>query len=252
MTRPDNLADLWATLTAQAMAFDLPRLRATIHDTADDGLRAANYEGAGGRSADVSSHPERHALNERRDPTRNDLTLVDHHVCRYIAAVYEIATRSHSGPFPNDWRTARIGAKRLDDMAAIEVLETTGQRPARWVHQAGDALHDLELLAGRHLARKANDHERSWTSGLADEQCCRVCLELGLRIERKARGLCQPCLRLKTDLAAELACDIDDAADPPPELLEEFRRINNPGGPAWKAIRSRWISTEVDRRRECA
>lgn len=234
-----DLAALWHDLTTTALGFDLAALRATILATVDDGLRAASYDSAGGRSADVSSHPERQALNERRDPTHADLSLLDHHEARYVTSVYEIATRSHTGPFPTDWRSARIGARRLDDMDAIGVLETTGQKPARWVYAAGDALHDLELLAGRHMARKANDYEQAWTSGLADEECCDLCLEhLRLRVPRYRGQWCQPHYTLRLD--SRNHTPDGQPVDPPGWLSDELRRTGGPG-PDWKRARSRWL-----------
>ena len=234
---------LFADLLETAMALDVAALRTEITAGRDDGLRAASYDGPTARSADTSSTVERQALNPRRDSTDSDLQRLDELEASYVAAVHWLATRSHSGPFPNDWRTARPGHKLLIAMDAVTALERTGQRPGRAVIQAGDALHDLERMAARHPVggRAPDDYERSWTSGLADGDCCRVCLKLKLRNRAHARGLCQGCWKLSQD--SRNHTDDGEPIDPPVELVEEFRRIGDGHGPAWKATRSRWLNS---------
>lgn len=237
-----TLAELWHDIAEQAITIDLAALRDTIRSTIDDGLRAIRYDSAGGRSADVSSHPERMALRDRRDPSEDDLRLIDHHESRFVAAVAELAMRSHSRGAPETWDEAVKDAHLLAEMDAIGILERIpGEKPAKWVHAAGDALHDLELIRRRHATRDADDWERSFTSDLDDNQCCRVCLRLRLRVKAHARGLCQGCWKLSQDSRRHTADG--EPVDPPVELIEEFRRLGNVHGPAWKATRSRWLTS---------
>lgn len=245
-----DLARLFTDLLETAMALDIPALRSEILASVDDGLRAANYEGAGGRSADVSSHPERMALSQRQDRTQDDLRRCDSLVASYVTAVGEIAVRSRSGARAETWDGAVKDHNLLDQMDAVGVLERIpGEKPSKWVHRVGDCLHDLELLARRHeTGREPDDFERSWTSGLADGDCCRVCLKLRLRTRSHARGLCQGCWKLSQD--SRHHTDDGEPIDPPVELIEEFRRIGDGQGPAWKATRSRWLNSLGPERRQ--
>lgn len=231
-----DIAETFRLLVDDALALDPDAIRSTIRSTIDDGLRAARYDGTGGRDADQSSHPERMAIHGRRDPAWADLDLIDHHAERFICAVTELALRSHSRGAPRSWDEAVQDAHLLAEMDAVGILERTGQRPSRWVHQAGDAVHDLALIRDRHASREARDWEQSWTSGLADEECCRLCLDhVNLRSPRKAKQLCQMHLRLFNEAGG---------IDPPQWLTEEFRRIGSPAGPDWKRARSRWLQSE--------
>ena len=274
-------ATLFADITTAAMQLDPAELRATLlatHDrlpggtrSSETGVRAPRMEVCTDPSCpegdwwddDAATWAHSHPIPN--DPTGDaamrpsrseaDLRTLDYYVARYITAVDWIARRCHSGPFPTDWRTAALGAQRLvrDDM--LPALEQTwgAKDVSRWVMAAGDAVHDIELIACRHLPRQASEWEQHWTSGLADEDCCRVHLRLEppQRTEVKAKGLCQQCGRLKADAADILGCDFDQAPDPPRELLETYRRINNPSGPAWKAERSKWLQT-LEKERRCA
>lgn len=232
-----DTAGLFAELAALAFELDVRSLRQTIAAGRDDGLKAARYDGAGGRSAEVSSHPERQALAPKRDRTDADLALLTSHERTYVWAIAEIAVRSRSGRPCEDWDEAVKDHQLLAEMDAVGVLERIpGEKPAKWVTKAGDALHDLSRLADQHVSRAPKDWERSWTSGLSDEACCRLCLEhVNLRTEAKAKRLCQMHLRLYNE-AGEV--------DPPEWLTQEYRRIGSPSGPDWKRARSRWLQSE--------
>lgn len=209
-----TLASLWADLAAQAMELDPDAIRTSIRTTVDDGLRAARYDGAGGRSADTSSHPERQALNTRRDPSWADLAAVDHHEARFVTAVAELAIRSHSHGAPETWAEAVKDAHLLAEMDAIGVLERIpGEKPARWVHQAGDALHDLELIARRHLTRIPTDFDRNHES--VNDATCRNHLRIGASEKRATKMLCDWCYRHVGDLElAGLGPAVDLQHDP--------------------------------------
>lgn len=168
-----TIAETFAGIASAAMALDLSALRATIHATLDDGLRAASYDGPGGRSADVSSHPERAALNPRTDPGFADLDRITFLEQRFVTAIAELARRSHSHGVPRDWDEAVQDAHLLAEMDAVGVLDRTGQKPARWVLLAGDSVHDLEVIARRHIAgRKPTEDEQNWHDGSANVPVC--------------------------------------------------------------------------------
>jgi len=230
-------AALFADLAAVALELDVRDLRRQIAEGRDDGLRAARYDRSGGRSAEQASAPERWVMEPRRDRTDADLALLASLERTYVAAIAEIAVRSRSGRPCEDWDEAVHDHQLLAEMDAVGVLERIpGEKPAKWVLRAGDALHDLSRLADQHLSRAPKDWERSWTSGLSDEACCRLCLEhVNLRTEAKAKRLCQMHLRLFNE-AGEV--------DPPEWLTQEYRRIGSPSGPDWKRARSRWLQSE--------
>lgn len=232
-----DLARLFADLAAVALELDVRDLRSAIEDGRDDGLRAAAYDRSGGRSASTSSHPERTALRPSTDRTDADLRRLAEHEATYVDAIAQIAVRSRSGRPCEDWDEAVHDHNLLVQMDAVGILERIpGENPAKWVRRAGDAISSLEHLADRHRSRPPKDWERSWTSGLSDEECCRLCLDhVNLRTEAKAKRLCQMHLRLYNE-AGEV--------DPPEWLTEEYRRIGSPSGPAWKAARSKWLQSE--------
>lgn len=229
-----TIADTFAGIATAAMALDLPALRATIHATVDTGLKAARYDGPGGRSADTSSHPERQALNERPDPSWADLDRISHLEGRFTTAIWELATRSHSGPFPQDWRSARLGAQRLATMDAINVLDRTGLKPARWVLIAGDAIHDLEIIARRHLSGRApTEDEKNWERTNPNDLCAwhQAIHDRHKRPRRPGSNVCETCAALV--IAGQ-------GARPPAWLLEaEVDRESKPK--AWTTALSRWL-----------
>lgn len=228
-----DLTRLWDDLDKQAAELDPDALRAVIMESRDDGLRAASYDGASSsRSANRSSHPERIAMSTKRDTTDADLQRLDELVDRYVVAVYEIATRAHSGPFPNDWRSARLGHKRLCDMDAIGVLERLpGLTPSKHIHRAGDCLHDLEVLARRHTARNPSRDERDWTDGLGDKDVCAWHLSVHRRYRRPrvpGKNICHDCAAVSELLGQK----------PPTWLIEAM--IDHGDRPiAWRASLSR-------------
>lgn len=236
-----TLAHTFTRTLVEARRLDVAALRTTIRATLDDGLRAASYDGPTARSASVSSHPERMALHDRRDRTADDLGLVDHHAARFVGAVYELATRSHSGPFPNDWRTAVIGARRLVAMDAIGVLETSGQRPARFVHQAGDAVHDLVLIAGRHMARPASKDEQLMTG----ETCLAHARIAEVRDRYGALRICQGCYDIMRRAGLEPTRDHKDPdLWPPSELLHAHDEMTRTGKRIpYHQARTAWVET---------
>lgn len=230
-----DLASTWATIAADAMLLDPAAIRATIRSTLDDGLRAASYDGAGGRSADVSSHPERVALNPRRDPSWADLDAIDHHVSRFVTAVAELAIRSHSNGAPEDWDEAVQDAHLLAEMDAIGVLERIpGQKVRRWVEMAGDAIHDLTLIARRHASGRApTEDEKHWERTNPNDVCSWH-LAVHARHRRPRRpgsNVCETCAALV--IAGQ-------GARPPAWLLEA--EVDREGKPkAWTAALSRWL-----------
>jgi hypothetical protein len=227
-----TIADTFAQIADDAMALDLPALRATIRATADDGLRAASYDGPTARSATVSSHPERAALNPRRDPSWADLDRIDHLEARFTRAIYELATRSHSGPFPTDWRSATLGARRLVTDDSIAVLDRTGQKPARFVLIAGVSVHDLELIGRRHASgRKPTEDEQNWERTNPNDVCSwhREIHDRHRRPRLPGKNVCQVC----ADLASLLG------QKPPRWLLEAEVDMREPRPVAWRAALSR-------------
>lgn len=233
----------------------------------DSGIRAARMERCYDRTCPQGVHwlgdswDHDHAVPN--DPTGDaatrpsksdaDLKLLEQLQAAFVTAIDEIACKSMSRRKITDWDDAVTVAALLDEMEAVEVLERTDQKPRRWVIKAGDALHDLELLARRHMTREPDDWEKSWTSGLAPEDCCRVCTKLGLWVpwrEGGAAGLCQGCYRLRKRCAHETDLDMDAIPDPPPELIEELRRIGAPGGVTDRAARQRWFRTVEARLQE--
>lgn len=237
-----TLAHTFTRTLVEARRLDVPALRTTITSTQDDGLRAASYDGPLARSASVSSHPERMALHDRPDRTADDLGLVDHHAARFVGAVYELATRSHSGPFPNDWRTAVIGARRLVAMDAIGVLETSGQRPARFVHQAGDAVHDLVLIAGRHMRRVPDDFDKL----LSGDAVCLSHARIGdyVRPRHGSLVLCRICRDLVGQVARPTEVHKDSEWWPTTDLLREHAEMERTGKRAdYQRVRSEWIDS---------
>lgn len=113
MTRPDNLADLWATLTAQAMAFDLPRLRARPHPrsrhmtTAIVNVKIADLEPVKQALQDAATEVER--LTEERDLWR---TLAE--ARNGILAAYRTGGRAPGKHID----TARAAVRRLEELGA--------------------------------------------------------------------------------------------------------------------------------------
>ena len=275
-----NTPEIFAHVAADARRLDPDHIRATIvatHDrlpggtsSSETGVRAARMETCTDRSCPSHELGYDHSHPVPNDPTGDaamkpsaseaDLRDLDAAVGRFITAIDELARRSHSGPFPRDWRSAVLGAKRLvtDDMIPAVERIWGAKKTRQWVVTAGDALHEIEMIAGRHVARDPNDHERSWTSGLADEQCCRVCIKLGLRVawqDGGAGGLCQGCYRLRKRAAQENNLDPDDVGDPPETLIEELRRIGSPGSVQDRNARSRWfadVGAQHRDRRYCA
>lgn len=272
-----RLACIWADLAGVALELDcftIPgstlsgpraikeRILAT-HDrlpggaqSSETGVRSARMEPC----EDITCpgwHPDiRHDHPCPVDPTGDaamrpskseaDLAALQTAVSAFVAAVGELAVLSHSRGRPRSWGAAVTDASILAEWEAVDSLETSGQKPRKWVLKAADALHDLELIRDRHCPRDASDHERTWTSGLADEECCLVCFQLGLRVTNDTTtggrlGLCQSCYRLRLRCAEVNDIDTKDAPVPPPELVQELRRIGAPGSAADRATRSRWF-----------
>jgi len=182
----------------------------------------------------------------RPSESDRDLDAIEHHVDRFVANVAELHARSVSNGPPTTWGQAVQSAGLLVSMGAVDTLETTWGAKAvkRWVTAAGDAVHDLQLIADGHASREPSTVERHWTGDEADEQCCRIHLRCDPVIREKAvaHGLCRQCGRLKADAADVLGLDFGDAPDPTPKLLEEFLASGNQnGGPRWRAARSRWL-----------
>ena len=231
-----TLAETFAGIAADAMLLDLAALRYTIRSTAEDGLRAASYEGPSGRSADSSSVVERQALNPRRDPAWDDLDRLDHLESRFVAAVGELARRSMSRGVPATWDEAVHDAHLLAEMDAVGVLERTGQKPARWVLVAGDSIHDLEVIARRHApgGRAPTEDEKHWKDGANVNDVCAWHLAIHHRHRRPRRpgtNICDTCATLVT---------AGQGARPPAWLLEaEVDREAKPK--AWTAALSRWL-----------
>ena len=196
----------------------------------------------------------------RPSESEADLRRLDIAVQRFVDMVGELAERSHSRGRPETWEEAVKDAHLLVEMDAVTVLEQTwGAKDVRkWVTNAADAVIDIEVIASRHVSRDPNDHERTWTSGLADEQCCRICIRLGLRVnwqEGGAGGLCQGCYRLRNRCAQVNDLDPDEVGDPPETLIEELRRIGAPGSVQDRNTRHRWfadVGAEHRSRRYCA
>lgn len=233
----------------------------------ETGIRASRMETCGDTTCPQWLDDLSHDHPVPNDPTGDaatrpsksdaDLKLLADLCKSFVTAIDEIAGRSMSARKLDDWDDAVTAAALLDEMGAIDVLERTNQNPRKWVVKAGDALHDLELLARRHMTRQPDDWEKSWTSGLTENECCRVCMSLGLWVDWReggAGGLCQGCYRLRKRCAHETSLDMDEIPDPPPELIEELRRIGSPGGPVDRAARQRWFRKVEDsfRDMECA
>lgn len=264
-------ADIFAIVATDAMALDPDEIRSTImatHDrlpggtqSSETGIRAPRMEPC---TDPTCEHDDgwQHSHPIPNDPTGDaamrpskseaDLAELDAAVDRFVAAIGELASRSHSHGVPETWDEAVKDAHLLAEMDAVTVLERAGWKVRGWVVAAGDALQAIETLAGRHLRRDPNDHERSWTSGLADEQCCRVCLKLGLRVawqDGGAGGLCQGCYRLRKRCAYVNELSIDEVGDPPETLIEELRRIGTPGSIQDRNARHRWFQRVGDEHR---
>lgn len=230
-----ELAQLWSDLLESAMALDPSAVRLEILASRDDGLRAANYDSAGGRSADVSSHPERMALNPCKDRTESDLGRLESLMASYVAAVGAIAVRSRSGVRATTWDGAVKDHNLLDQMGAVGVLERIeGEKPAKWVRRAADALRDLERMADQHAGRDPTEDEKHWHDGTNVNDVCAWHLAIHQRHRRPrtpGTNICATCQALV--LAGE-------GARPPAWVIEaEIDRGSRPK--AWTAALSRWL-----------
>lgn len=242
-----DLAQTFATFAGAARLLDPDNIRATIRATIDDGLRAANYDGVGGRSAEVSSHPERVALNPRKDSSWTDLDLIDHHVNRFVTAVAELARRSRSGRPCDDWEEAVRDAHLLAEMDAVSVLDTSGQRPGRWVHQAGDAIHDITLIRDRHCARIPTRTDLL----LSGDPVCLSHARIG-DYEHARHGdlvLCKTCRDLVAQVARPPEVHKDSDWWPSTDLLREHAEMERTGKRAdYQRARSEWIASYPGKR----
>lgn len=228
-------AALFADLAAVALELDVRDLRRQISEGRDDGLRAARYDRSGGRSAEQASAPERWVMEPRRDRTDADLALLASLERSYVTAIAEIAVRSRSGRPCEDWDEAVHDHRLLAEMDAVGVLERIpGEKPAKWVLRAGDALHDLEALARRHATRTPTQDEQHWHEGSNVNDVCAWHLAIHQRHRRPRRpgtNICDTCAALVT---------AGEGARPPAWLLEaEIDREAKPK--AWTAALSRWL-----------
>jgi hypothetical protein len=276
-----DTADLFSTIASHAVAIDtrsipgpqthhgVAAVRALVIDThdrlpgsagaSDTGIRAPRMERCADRACTegdfwddetqtwAHSHPIPNdpAGDAAMRPSTSEamLTRLDKAEAKFVANIAELVTRSVSRGVPDTWDEAVSDCSMLDQMDAIAALEAAwGVKAVRkWVTNAGDALEDIDWIWNRYVTRDPNDHERTWTSGLADEECCRVCLQLRLRVERHRKHLCSGCYQLHLDAAEALDLHPDYAPDPPPELIAELRR-STPSGPGWKRTRQHWIA----------
>lgn len=242
-----DIAETFRLLVDDALALDPDAIRSTIRSTIDDGLRAARYDGTGGRDADQSSHPERMAIHGRRDPAWADLDLIDHHAERFICAVTELALRSHSRGAPRSWDEAVQDAHLLAEMDAVGILERTGQRPSRWVHQAGDAVHDLALIGRRHMARVPDGFDRL----MSGDPVCLSHARIG-DYERPRHGklvLCKTCRDLIAQVAEPTEVHRDSQWWPSMDLLREHADMERTGRRTdYQRARVEWIAGFPPRR----
>lgn len=287
-----RLACLWHDIAAAALELDMftiagstlsgpavirERIMST-HDrlpggsrSSESGIRASRMEpcmdptcpqGAGGWRHDhpVPVDPTGDAAM-RPSKSEADLGALQTALRTFVSAVGDLAALSHSRGTPRTWDEAVTDAVLLDDMDAIDVLESSGQKPRRWVIRAGDAIHDIELIRDRHCTRNPNDWERSWTSDVANENdACRICRQLGLIVDARRDkggrdGRCQGCNRLRKRCAVVNNIELDEVPEPPVELIEELRRIGSPGSPNDLAARSRWfqeVGAQAKERRRIA
>lgn len=231
------------------------------HDGNSRGLRTEMYIDAPEGSRELSDEeialgvePDWGVTISHSDPTGmaalrpsasdRDLRDLEAAVNTFIKMIDSLASASFSGRRPKTWDEAITDARRLVAMEAIEVLERTKQNPKRAIFKAGDAVHQIEQIQNRHCARRATEWESSWTSGLADEECCitHLRLEPPIRKEKVANGLCSSCYSLSKAAAQALNVKPKDAPAPPPSLVADFEKTNNHSGVAWKKLRQSWIN----------
>ncbi len=245
-------AETFATVVVQAMTLDphgLTESLLIVHDRlpgsatgSESGIRAARVETCQDQTCPQSDGWD-HTHPVPTDPTGDaalrpsesdrDLDAIEHHVGRFVANVAELHARSVSNGPPTTWSQAVQSAGLLVSMGAVDTLETTWGTKAvkRWVTAAGDAIHDLQLIADGHASREPSQDEKHWSAGLADEDCCVWHLAIHSRIRRPrspGKNICPDCCSL-----AELL-----GQKPPPWLIEaEIDRAGRPK--AWTAALSR-------------
>lgn len=253
----DTTSDLFGDIVRQAMELDCLMIPGHVetgpaaieaciystHDRApssasstDTGIRAARMERCQDPTCPQGATWDGNGWNHDHpvpnDPTGDaatrpsksdaDLRLLADLQASFVTAIDELAGKSMSRRRITDWDDAVTVAALLDEMEAVEVLERTDQKPRKWVLKAGDALHDLEQLAKRHLPRQANEDEQAWTNGLADEDVCSWHVQIHRRYRRpriQGTNICQDCINLSTLLGQRppqwlLEAEIDLAGKP--------------------------------------
>lgn len=235
---------------------------------AHNGLGATRYDTERVTGGEHSSHPDRMAERrieraeraaqelartgrDRREGL-DDLRTVSKASERFVVAIASLLVESQIGDPGDmddyDWDEAVTDAALMAELQATEdgkpgeVLQAAidcYEGPVlRHITNADRAVRDLALVLRLYSPRDANDLERSWTSGLADEDCCRYCLRLGLRVERHRRDCCQVHYRLEQDSRNHTTDG--QIAEVPDWLTETMLRTKGPG-PLWRAERSRWL-----------
>lgn len=246
-----TLAERWIAAVNAAIELSTPaEIAANIRsaDAPDDGLRAASYEPRTKSGHLSDSHPERMTLQQHHERKvsesrkHGETITVSRAGLAFIDSVSAINASRDEGTADN-WADALIIANTLAELHGghfiASAIDTSDDHSP--YHQTIRAVSTLTRLAHRWgCPRIPSTLESAWTSGLADEECCVVHLQVApvgrWREPRHRGGLCRTCY----DLARA-----GNVEAPPVWLVEVW--IDQPGQVAWRNARNRWLDSKNPR-----
>lgn len=247
-----TLAERFTAAVELAMAMDTPAqiLRRILADPADNGLRAAALDGKI-RGGDKLSHPERMSTDERRRPDTQrhqddaiTLARTAEVVAECVVGLLDVCLHKSPDISEYSWGEALKDGHLLAEMGLVDAALSVDvdRTTTRTVERFCEAVQDLAHLAKRwpkRTGRAPSDIEASWTSGLADEDCCRICLTVeplgALRVERHRGDLCRVCYELR---------QASGGIEPPEWLIAVWHDCDRKGQSVqWRNARERWLES---------
>ena len=248
-----TLAERFIAAVDQMHALDTPSqvLRRILADPVDTGLRAASLDGKV-RGGSPESHPERMAdMPARRAGGRHvddmvELRNASTAIVESVIGLLDLCLHRSPDADGYGWADALKDAHLLAEMGVVEAmldvdLDRSG---ARCVERYCRGVVDLAAVARRwpwRTGRPPTSIEATWNQGGADEDMCRICLQIepvgAFRVPKmpgRNHGLCRVCYELR--LAA--------GVEPPPALLGVWHDCDREGrSVAWRTARSRWLES---------
>lgn len=228
---------------AVTLALELPTPEAiwrAILATADDGLRAANYEArvrGGGATAvedpdtgeTYSIHlttTERTALRDRHDDQGEGLILSRARE-RFIDAIAALNAICVDAGAPDSWDDATKDAHILYETGVLQAAIDTGRDVMGWINQTENAVRDVRGVHDRHMPHTPSDTDRL----INGDPICLSHARIG-DYERPRHGklhICKTCYDLLAKVGNPAEQHHDPHAWPPIDLLREHADMERTG-----------------------